>query len=72
MNDLALPSWMPDDWFHGTIPPNVAAAHGAYVESSRTFLRFHTSREPGLILAAGAALYNSTLDVGESGRVVIG
>ena len=72
MSDVAAPSWIPHDWFHGTVPSNVAIESGAYVESSRTFLRFRSTRDPGLVLAAGAALYNSTLDVGESGRVVIG
>jgi acetyltransferase-like isoleucine patch superfamily enzyme len=61
-----------DDWYRGVVPRNILVEKFGHVETSRSFLRFHSQQQPGLIVQAGACLYNPTLDVGPQGRIVIG
>ena len=60
------------DWYQGSLPENIELAAGSHIETSFSFLRYHSHRAPGLVLGEGAALYAPVLDVGEEGRIEIG
>jgi len=60
-----------DDWYPGTWPGNIEVHEEACAESSYSFARFRSLREPGLVMRRGSALYGSVLDVGETGRIIL-
>jgi acetyltransferase-like isoleucine patch superfamily enzyme len=64
---------LPWDWHPGVVPENVVLDDTAYVETSYSFLLYHSEAPVGASLARGASMYKSTmLDVGPRGRVTIG
>lgn len=64
---------LPDDWFDGTVPPNVVIDDEAYVETTFSFLLFQSRRPEGVRVGKGASVYLGTMfDVGEAGRVAFG
>ena len=69
MNPAAL---IRDDWYPAAVPPNIVVGNGSYIETSYSFLRFHSRREVGLSVGEGSALYAPILDIGRAGRVTIG
>jgi acetyltransferase-like isoleucine patch superfamily enzyme len=63
-------SW---DWHPGTIPDNVVVAESAYIETTHSFLRYESEREPGARFGEHSSLYKtSMLDVGRNGCVTLG
>jgi len=64
---------LPGDWYSGTVPPNVAIADSAYVETAFSFLLFRGERADAVTIGHGASIYlGNMFDVGPQGRVVIG
>jgi acetyltransferase-like isoleucine patch superfamily enzyme len=64
---------LPDDWYSGTVPGNVAIADSAYVETAFSFLLFRSERADAITIGHGASIYLGTMfDVGAQGRVSIG
>jgi acetyltransferase-like isoleucine patch superfamily enzyme len=62
-----------DDWYPGTVPPNVRVDATAYVGSSYSFLRCRSERAIGVEIGRGASLCDATsLDVGPLGLVRLG
>jgi acetyltransferase-like isoleucine patch superfamily enzyme len=66
------PARIPDDWYPGTLPPNVRMAEGAHIETSYSFVRYRSRAPCGLWVGRGAALYAPVLDVGPQGSISIG
>ena len=64
---------LPDDWFDGTVPPNVVIDDEAYVETTFSFLLYKSERAEGARVGRGASVYLGTMfDVGKQGRVAFG
>ena len=62
-----------DDWYPGEVPSNIRVDPTAYLGTSQIFTRFRSRVAAGLELGAHATLdHGAILDVGESGRVLIG
>lgn len=60
------------DWYAGLVPQNIAVDPSACIETSYSFLRYRSERNPGLVVGEGAALYAPILDIGPNGRIEIG
>ncbi len=64
---------LPDDWFDGTVPPNVFIDDEAFVETTFSFLLYQSERPEGVRVGRGASVYLGTMfDVGKAGRVALG
>jgi serine acetyltransferase len=64
---------LPWDWYPGEIPPNAHVDDSAYVETTFSFSRYRSEREPGVYIGEGASTYLGTMfDVGPQGRVRLG
>lgn len=61
------------DWCDLGLPPNVLLARGAHVETSYSFHRFRSRRDPAITFGRGASAYlGTTFDLGPRGSVTIG
>jgi transferase family hexapeptide repeat protein len=69
---VRAPRKLPNDWYPGEIPENVLIDPTARVGSSYNFARFHSEQAIGATIGRGATLDVSVLDVGPSGKVIIG
>lgn len=64
---------LPDDWYPGGIPGNVALGRDVYLDSSYGFAAFASEREPGLVLGDACGVYDrAALVVGPRGLVTVG
>jgi len=64
---------LPEDWFPGTLPENVALDASAYVETAFSFVCHRSEQPVSVRIARGASIYKSTMfDLGRSGSVRIG
>jgi acetyltransferase-like isoleucine patch superfamily enzyme len=64
---------LPWDWYRGTVPENVLVEDGAYLETTFSFQRFRSRRQPGVRYGRGASTYLGTMfDVGPEGCVTLG
>ena len=64
---------LPWDWYQGRIPKNVLLAEETHLETTYSFLHYHSEEEVGLTLGNGSTVYLGTMfDVGPRGRVTIG
>ena len=64
---------LPWDWYRGTVPENVLVEDGAYLETTFSFQRFRSRRQPGVHYGRGASTYLGTMfDVGPEGCVTLG
>jgi len=64
---------LPWDWYRGTVPENVLLEDGAYMETTFSFQRFRSRRQPGVRYGRGASTYLGTMfDVGPEGCVTLG
>ncbi len=64
---------LPDDWYDGTVPPNVAIHDEAYVETAFSFLLYRSQAPEGVRVGRGTSVYLGTMfDVGAAGRVSFG
>lgn len=64
---------IPGDWHPGTIPQNVILDETALIETTYSFLSYHSEEPVGLQLARASGVYTgTTLNVGVRGRVRLG
>jgi acetyltransferase-like isoleucine patch superfamily enzyme len=62
-----------NDWFQRPLPPNIELHPSAYLESAFSFSGFASRRNPGLVLAEAAGVYDyATFIVGPGGRIDVG
>ena len=73
MTGMTADRTLPWDWYPGRIPDTVTIAASAYVETSFSFLLYHSQQNPGVTIGHGASTYLGTMfDVGRAGRVTLG
>jgi acetyltransferase-like isoleucine patch superfamily enzyme len=61
---------LPHDWYGGSIPDNVEIDPTAYVETSFSFQRYHSTAPRGVRIGRGASVYQGTMfDLGPKGIV---
>ena len=64
---------VPNDWYDGVVPGNVAIAPGALLETAFSFSLFRSALPEACAIGASASVYLGTMfDVGHQGRVRIG
>ena len=60
-------------WDYRTLPPNVAAGAGCFLERKDSFKRFRSTRQPGLVLGERVKVYTwCAFSVEPTGKVVVG
>lgn len=62
-----------NDWYPGSLPPNVVLEESAYLETAYSFTSFHSEMEDGFVMgfASGSYAFGNYL-VGKEGSVNIG
>ena len=64
---------LPDDWYPGQIPANVALGEHSYLYSSISFLHHRSRRRPSVRMAGDSGVYDdSFFELGPEGEVQIG
>lgn len=57
-------------WDYSTLPANVRVGEGCYLEDRKSFERFGSQRDPGLVLGRGVRVYTWTRFTTEPGGVI--
>src|SRR5258708_35282719 len=66
-------SYLPHDWFPGSLPGNVVIGDGSWFYSSYALRNFHSRRPRGLEVGRNTGVYiNTFFDLGPDGEVRIG
>lgn len=64
---------IPGDWWGAPVPPNVAVAPDAYLETAYSFHAFRSERSDAVTIGSAASVYlGTTFDMGPAARVAIG
>src|SRR5512135_2220317 len=70
MNPDRTLSW---DWYPGRVPENVSVHEPAYLETSYSFMLFHSRVPDSVRIGAGSSIYLGVMfDLGEAASVHIG
>ncbi|GAB2524417.1 acyltransferase [Spirosoma aerophilum] len=63
---------LPDDWYKGSIPPNIRIGENTVIDSASTFKHFFSKREPGLVIGDHVTLCRASIATEPQGLVEIG
>ena len=59
-------------WQNGELPPNVVVGANTVILGTLAFKRFHSKKEPALLIGANSTMDGVHFDLGEKARMVIG
>jgi acetyltransferase-like isoleucine patch superfamily enzyme len=59
-------------WLEGTLPANVQLGHGSVLKGEHAFQRFHSQRDPALVIGEHCTMDGVHFALGDSGRIQIG
>ena len=62
----------PARWTHGPLPPNVIGGPGTIISSDYAFKRFHSRRNPALVIGRACTMDGVHFALGEDARMEIG
>jgi acetyltransferase-like isoleucine patch superfamily enzyme len=63
---------LPNDWYKGSVPPNIQRGENTVIDSASTFKHFFSKREPGLIIGHHVTLCRASIATELQGLIEIG
>lgn len=63
---------LPNDWYKGSIPPNIQIGDNTVIDSASAFKHFFSEREPGLIIGNHVTLCRASFATEGQGLIEIG